>query len=149
MRGQKKKKPVKITPANDFIPPKSVHSVYDKYHHAKIRNMTKAEISRVCNILLRASVAELRQIHASKDSAGVDAVVAGVLLQARETGDMTKFDKLLDRVIGKVTEETRMEVVNPIIPPQVIVTLPSNGREALPEKSQEIKVDLGFDDIAS
>lgn len=73
----------------------------------QIRRMTKKEIAEIGTLLLDKKIHELREIAlAAKDGIGpersaLQSVLATVVLTAFQKGDMSKFDVLLTRIVGK------------------------------------------------
>lgn len=58
------------------------------------------------------------------------ATIASIMIRMHATGDMDAFDKLLNRIIGKVRDEVQHGgSIGGNLGSTVVVTLPSNGRE--------------------
>lgn len=96
----------------------------------RIRTLTRKELIALGNLVVQGNVHELRRI--KKDiahSSTLKVMLASVALRVIEKGDVAAMEALLNRLIGKVPDKLHHEGLNDI-GPQVIVTVPSNGREA-------------------
>lgn len=91
--------------------------------------LTRKEVQRVGMFLLERDRAQIEDMVSSGKSSMLQTILATVCLRILDKGDMHAFDILLNRMIGKVRDEVHHsgDLQNP---PQVIVNLPSNGREA-------------------
>jgi hypothetical protein len=92
--------------------------------------MTREEHTAVVNMLLKSTVAELKTIVKDPNTPTIQAMVAALIARVIFKGDTVAYDKLLDRLIGPVKQEMHFTGAQA---PQVIITLPSNGREAKTE----------------
>lgn len=104
--------------------------VHDKDIKA-LRNLTKDELKEVGSLILKNNVEALKAIGKDPGASALKTMVASVVVRVIQKGDMYALDLLLDRLIGKVKEEIQHTGLHA---PQVIVTLPKNGREANDEK---------------
>ncbi len=68
-------------------------------------------------------------------------MIASVAVRIIQGGDMHALDILLNRLVGKVKDEVMQQME--IRTPQVIVTLPDNGRSAKLD-NEEPDEDYGF-----
>ncbi len=100
-----------------------------------MKALTKSELMEIANLVVKGDTVALRKIidDAKNNVPGVgtlQAWVAGVAMKGISKGDMGALDVLLNRLIGKVKDEVNFTGDVPNNAPQVIVTIPSNGREA-------------------
>ena len=102
------------------------HSVNQEL--TQFRNLTKRELIHIGNLVVKGSYTQLNELAESKQATVLHLMLASVCNYIINTGNMITLDKLLDRLIGKVRDEIKLET-EAVNPPQVIVTLPSNGRE--------------------
>lgn len=100
----------------------------------RIKALTKVELVEIGNMLLKATYRELKKLSTDQNAPALHALLAGICIRLREKGDMTGFDKFLDRLIGKVRENVGVEHSGFVAAPtaRVVITMPSNGREAKP-----------------
>lgn len=92
----------------------------------KIKNLTRIELVEVGNLIIKNDMKALRAVKKDPKASVLKVMIAAIADKAVKNGDMYKLDLLLNRLIGKVTDKLEVEGVSA---PQVIVTLPSNGRE--------------------
>lgn len=90
-----------------------------------IKNLTKAELVEVGNLVIKNDIVELRKLVKSKDASVLKVWIANVCLRGIERGDVAALDVLLNRLIGRVKEDIAFTTNLP----QVTINLPSNGRE--------------------
>lgn len=99
-----------------------------------IKKLTQAELSEIANLVLKGDVEELRELKDNDKETVLKRMVASVAIRIISKGDMFAFDTLLDRLIGKVKKQVDVSgipaIPQGIQPAQVIISLPSNGREA-------------------
>ena len=95
----------------------------------ELRRLTKEELVEVGTLVVKGNVSTLKNIVKDRESSVLHAMVASVALRVIKQGDMHALDLFLNRLIGKVNDE--VEYSGELNVPQVIVTLPSNGRESL------------------
>jgi hypothetical protein len=96
----------------------------------EIRNLTKKELVDIGNLIIKGDLPALKKLaNAKKDVPGLTMWIASVCVKGIERGDVAALDILLNRLVGKVKDETLM-TAEISAAPQIIVTLPSNGREA-------------------
>lgn len=137
---RKSKKPAVIKPP--------AHSVNQEL--TQFRNLTKRELIQIGNLVVKGSYTQLTELAESKQATVLHLMLASVCEYIIKTGNMITLDKLLDRLIGKVRDEIKLET-EAVNPPQVIVTLPSNGREVRTIETNaepafiDTDYDLGFE----
>lgn len=121
----------------------------------KLKNLTKQELVDVATMVVKGNLPDLKDIARDPTAPVVRVMLAAVCIKIIQKGDMSALNILLDRLVGKVKDELYLTTDNP---PQIIVTLPSNGREAKGEiadigprtigieviNSDDDEVDLGF-----
>lgn len=96
----------------------------------RLKNLTKHELIEIGNLVIKGNVAELKAIASNPKATVIQTMLAAVSVKIISKGDMGALDVLLNRLVGKVKDEQAIVVS----PGQVVVSLPSNGREA-PEKT--------------
>jgi hypothetical protein len=93
-----------------------------------LKHLSKKEFIEVGNVIVKGTMQDIIDIcQAPQDHSGLKCMVAAVVYKITRRGDMAALDTLLNRLIGKVKDEVHHTGDNV---PQIIVTLPSNGREA-------------------
>ncbi len=94
-----------------------------------IKNLTEKELIEVSNMVLKGTMGELLDIREDEESTVLQRMLASVAVRVMKKGDMHAMDILLNRMIGKVKDKIDVNNLN-ATPARVIVTMPSNGREA-------------------
>ncbi len=94
-----------------------------------IKRLTKNELIEIGNFVIKGDVAALKALRKDDKTSVIKAMVASVALKAIAKGDQGAFEALMIRLIGKVKDEIE-HTGSAVIAPQVIVNMPSNGREA-------------------
>lgn len=98
--------------------------------NAVMKKITKSELEDIANLIIRGDVDELRKVRASeKGTPTIRVLFASVILQMIADGDMNSFDKLLNRLIGKVKDEVNVHNSG-TLPTTVVLKIPDNGRDA-------------------
>ncbi len=92
----------------------------------KVRQLTKAELAEVGNLVLKNDYDAILELNESPTASVLQRMLAAIAIKVIEKGDMSAFDILLNRMIGKVKDEVNLTHNLP----QVTVLIPSNGREA-------------------
>lgn len=96
-----------------------------------LRNLTKKELIDVGNVLIKGDMEGLRRVAEDEKSPALMAMIASICLTIYNSGDMKALDTLLNRLIGKVREDIHHGgSIGGVSGAQVVVTLPSNGKEA-------------------
>ncbi len=104
-----------------------------------LKNLSKKELVDVGNILLKGDMIGLAELAEDPTAPPLLATFANILCTIHRRGDMQGFDMLLNRLIGKVREEVHHGgSIGGTHGSTVIVTLPTNGREA-PKPVQQVK----------
>lgn len=134
-----------VSPNSGFAPPeknrwkKGVSGNPDggRKHDPEIRKLkalTKKEIAEVGELILMGNFQELLRMRdevknlKSEDSA-LKVMIAAVAMRVVSKGDMVALDTLLNRLVGKVKDEIDLSGTL-TSNSRVVVSLPSNGREA-------------------
>lgn len=91
-----------------------------------IRNLTKSELVDVGNLVVKGDYEALKALAKAPKATVLQRMLASVAVKIIERGDMHSLDILLNRMVGRVKEEVALTSNIP----QVVVNLPSNGREA-------------------
>lgn len=94
----------------------------------ELKTLTKKELVDVGNIIVKGDVANLKKIAADESATVLQRMLASVTARIISKGDMQALDVLLNRLVGKVKDEVKLG--GELNLPQVIVTLPSNRKEA-------------------
>lgn len=118
------------------------------------RNLTKQELVKIGNKIVQSTYEELVTFSKDDTKSGIHRMVVAQALKAIEHRDTQAFESLMNRLIGKVRDEIlhQGDVLNA---PQIILTLPDNGRSVKtiqndPKKlspPKEIEAELIDDDI--
>lgn len=104
----------------------------------ELKHLTKAELVRAGNMIISMTPEELKEYAEDDDTTSLHVMLSSIVSRIIRTGDMAMFDRLLDRLIGKVKEEVRGDFnlnVNGsegevrVAGVRKIFALPSNGRE--------------------
>lgn len=93
-----------------------------------MKKLTKNELEEIANLIVKGTVAELKKIAQSKNTQALRVMFAAIVVKIIERGDMDAFDKLLNRLIGKVKDD--VDITSNAGTPTVIVNLPNNGKAA-------------------
>lgn len=93
----------------------------------KLKALTESELVEVGTLVVKGDVDNLRAIVKDPKSTAISAMMASVAIRAIAKGDSKALETLLCRLIGKVPDKVHVSGANG--GPQVIVTMPSNGRE--------------------
>lgn len=80
-----------------------------------IKKLTVQELEQLVSTLLYATDQDLANILGDESAPKIKKIVAQILVTTGSTGNMTQFDQLLNRVIGKVRETIKHEGVRPVI----------------------------------
>jgi len=104
-----------------------------------IKNLTKSELVTVGNLIIKNNYKALLALAKADDATVLQRMLATVAVRIVQNGDMHALDILLNRLVGKVKDEVMQQME--IRTPQVVVTLPDNGRSA---KQEEPEDDYGF-----
>lgn len=105
-----------------------------------IKNLTKSELVTIANLIIKNDFETLQKLaKQNKGTSVLQRMIASVAVRIVSSGDMHALDILLNRLVGKVKDEIMQQME--IKTPQVIVTLPDNGRSA---KVDETEDDYGF-----
>jgi hypothetical protein len=101
-----------------------------------LKNLTKKELVDIGNLVVKGNVHRLRLVAENAfDEPVIKCMMAQVCLRIMEKGDMQALDVLLNRLIGKVKDEIHHQ--GDFNAPQVILTLPANGRESVVSKKAD------------
>lgn len=94
----------------------------------KIRPYISDELSRIISKYMRMPKIDFQKMMKteSDNMTMLDATICSILAKAYSTGDSTKLDFLLTRVVGKV-KEVEVAPIQVSNQPQIIVSLPDNG----------------------
>lgn len=93
-----------------------------------VKQLTKAQLAEIGTFIITGDRDALQGIMERDDETILRKMVASVCLKVIAKGDMAALDVLLNRLVGKVKDE--IEHSGNGAHARVIVSLPSNGREA-------------------
>lgn len=93
-----------------------------------LKKLTNAQLLEIANLIVQGNAGQLKAIAKNPNATVVNAMVASVAGRIIAKGDMYALDVLLNRLIGKVRDT--VELTGSSSGPQIVVYLPSNGREA-------------------
>jgi len=80
-----------------------------------LRRLTVDEIELMISTLLTATESEVESVIEDPTAPVIKKIICNVLGKTNETGNMSQFDLLLNRVIGKVKEKIEHNIVKPSI----------------------------------
>lgn len=93
----------------------------------ELTKYSKEKHARYLEEILHLTEPEIQAMAKDKNIPMVKRIIASALLKSDSHGDTNRLDSLLNRVIGKPADTVKHEGLQE---PRVVVTLPSNGREA-------------------
>lgn len=95
----------------------------------ELKNLTRSELVQVGNMIIKGTHRELKALVKNEDATVLQRMLASVAKRVVDTGDNGPLETLLNRFIGKVKDEVEMTGTGVLsAAPQIIVTLPDNGR---------------------
>lgn len=107
-----------------------------------LKTLTKKELVDVTNVLIKGDMDGLRRLANDSHAPALLSTIASVMVRIHASGDMDAFDKLLNRIIGKPRDENAHGgSIGGNHGSTVIVKLPSNGREVIQPKTDDIGID--------
>lgn len=68
-----------------------------------LKRLSTAELQEIINVLIKSDVGQLRLIAKDPSASVIKTMVAAVAVKIINKGDMEALNKLLDRIVGKVT----------------------------------------------
>lgn len=92
----------------------------------EFKKLSKAEMVDIGNLVVKGDVSELQKVAKDPTASVLKVMVAACAAKIISKGDVNALDTLLNRLIGKVRDEIHHS--GEINPPQIIITLPDNGR---------------------
>jgi hypothetical protein len=98
-----------------------------------LRRLSQAEINKIGDLVILGNLDQLKKTARDPNAPVLAVMLAAISVKVIESGDMDLLNKLLDRLVGKIKEHhhfTGNVPQSPVLGAQVVVTLPSNGREA-------------------
>lgn len=98
--------------------------------NAALKKLTKQELEEIGSMVVKGTLADLKSLIKNDQSNCVQAMVAGMVIKIVKHGDASAFNAIMDRLVGKVKQGFEHTGIPAAAPAQVIVTIPSNGREA-------------------
>lgn len=94
----------------------------------QLRTMGKAEILNFGTLVMRGNMSHLQAIVKDPKAPVIQIMFAAVCASIIKKGDMNALQELLNRIVGPVPKEMQL-TGEPLGNVQVLVSLPSNGRE--------------------
>lgn len=98
-----------------------------------LKNLTVQELKDMASMLLRGNYDDLKILAEDPSTSTLQVMLASTCVKIIAKGDMHALNLMLDRLIGKVKQKIEIESDAP--PPQIIVNMPANGREAKQDKA--------------
>jgi hypothetical protein len=96
------------------------------------RKLTRVELERILNRFVYMTKQEIIDIARDPKTTGLELMIASLVSKATNEGDYKRISFILDR-LGFIVAQ-KMEHSGDIGNPRVVVTVPSNGREATKKK---------------
>lgn len=94
-----------------------------------LKNLTRNELVEVGNLIIKNNMRDLKKLAKDDDATVLQRMLAAVASKVVATGDQAALEVLLNRFVGKVKDEVEMTGTGILSSaPQIIVTLPDNGR---------------------
>ena len=95
-----------------------------------IKGLSREALVKMADLVLTGNLADIQRIPKQKDAPVLLMMLASVCVRIIEKGDMSAFQELLNRLIGKVKEEVKHTgTINTNA--KVVVSLPDNGRSVM------------------
>lgn len=94
-----------------------------------IKNLTEKELIEIGNLVIKGNIQALKDVQKDPEATVIKVMIAAVAVKIISKGDMGALDVLLNRLVGKVKDKLDIKSLN-TTPARVIVTMPSNGKEA-------------------
>lgn len=93
----------------------------------ELKNLTHDSLSELAKTVVRGKMSDLVDIIKNPDEEPLIVGIANCLLTAIKRGDWSTISAILDRILGKMPDNLNIahSLTNK---PQVIITLPDNGR---------------------
>lgn len=102
----------------------------------KLRTLTRAELVEIGNLVLKNNIKQLKAISKDDDATVLKRMLASIAYRIIIEGNMEAFDKLLNRMIGKVQDDVKFTGIPQGPTARVVVTLPDNGRSVKIEEKK-------------
>lgn len=102
----------------------------------KLRTLTRAELVEIGNMVLKNNIKHLKEISKDEDATVIKRMLASIAYRIMIEGNMEAFDRLLNRMIGKVEDNVKFTGAVPGSAVRINVTLPDNGRTAKEEEDK-------------
>lgn len=119
--------------AYTFKPNQSGNPEGARLHSAEtkaLRKLSEQELKEIQNILIHGSLEDLQKIIKDKKSSVIQVMTARVAFNIIKTGNAAAWETFLTRLIGKPRENVNIQgSLEAKMVGQVIVQMPSNGRE--------------------
>lgn len=126
----------KKTGGRDFLPgqsgnPNGQPKVPQEIKDA--RQLTKLELERLLNKYMVMTKDEVQEALKNPATPALELMIGSIVAKAVSGGDDKRLNFLLERMIGKVKEKvehTGADGQALALAPQIVITVPSNGRES-------------------
>lgn len=122
----------KLPPGSGWKKGQSGNPLGGKAHNPelkRIKNLTNNELVEVANLIIKGSINDLKEMKDDDEQTVLKRMLASVAVKIISKGDMHALDVLLNRLVGKVKDKLDVEGFSLAPGAQVIISLPSNGRE--------------------
>ena len=94
----------------------------------RLKELTKDELYEVGSLIVKSPYSTIQVIEKSKDASTLHRMISAIARSVIDDGNVAAFNALMDRLVGKVKEQVEHSGSIEGMP-QVVITLPSNGRE--------------------
>lgn len=108
----------------------------------KATKITSQDFIRTGTRLIYYTKAQLKKVMNDPKSTALEMLIASIIFKGVTQGDHKRLDFLLDRLIGKVTNHYKFDMENGPIVQQVVLKIPSNGRERDEDKNLKEPIEL-------
>lgn len=81
----------------------------------KSRRMNQIEVARILNRFVNLSLDELKAEMNNPETRAMELMIGKVMIKAMTDGDHTRFNFILDRMIGKVTDKVEHTLPKPTV----------------------------------
>lgn len=99
--------------------------------------LTAKEFIELGTKFMHMPVGQLAKIRDDEKSSAMERMLASIVHKAIDEGDQKRLDFLLDRLIGKVTQQYKLDMPNIPVVQQVVLKIPSNGKERAIDRDRD------------
>jgi hypothetical protein len=106
----------------------------------EIRRLSQTELALVGEAICKMTVPQIELMATQPDAPALHRMVGAICQRVLKNGDAIAFDKLMDRLVGKVKEKVEH---SGNIGQRIIINIPSNGREAPAIDAESHRIENG------